>query len=302
MKNNINNSSVNHERNDIMKECTISINAPEKILKGAGIPNTSFIPAYIYKLTIKLENTNNLTKLCSFSSTLGNGIRYLNNMELSGPDNIILSKISVVEPSADIGNNNVIVFANNINLSPNSVNEITFDIALCDKFASDCNENTGTKIAHKSKINFYAHLICEDYVNSCSATSISHDYELVVKCDNEKIKKGETTKFYVHCNAGQYDVARSVFIRSILDEGLEFIGDSSNLQPRNVYAFNGKTILKWDVGSLQPSESRRIGYMVKVKNDVESDYILKTKLNSNCINNSEYTQCPSSVEYNLIVE
>lgn len=285
-----------------MKECTISINAPEKILKGAGVPNTSFIPAYIYKLSIELKNTSEQIKLCSFSSTLGNGIRYLNSMEHSGPDGILLKKINVVAPSSEIESNNVIVFANNINLSPNSVNVITLDIALCDKLTVNSTENSGDKIPHKSKIHFYGHLICQDTVDSCSASSYALDYELVVKCDNETIKKGETTKFYLHCNTGQYDMARSVYVRSILDGGLEFVGDSSNLQPRNVYTFNGKTILKWDVGSLQPSESKRIGYMVKVKDDVESGYILKNKLNSNCVNNSAYTQCPTSCEYNLTIE
>lgn len=286
----------------MMKKCTITINAPEKILKGAGITNTSFIPAYIYKLNIELKNNSDIARLCSFSSTLGNGIRYLNNMEHSGPDINILESVNIVKPDYKVGNNNVIVFANNINLSPNSTNILTFDIALYDNLTINSSENTGDKILHKSKINYYAHLICEDIVDSCSSSSIVCDYELVVKCDNQSIKKGDTTKFYIHCNAGQYDVARSVYLRSILDSGLEFVGDSSNLQPRNIYAFNGKTILKWDVGSLQPSESRRIGYMVKVKDDVESGTILKSKLNSNCINNSEYTQCPVSCEYILTVE
>ncbi len=286
----------------MMKECTISINAPEKILKGAGIPNTSFIPAYIYKLKIELKNTGSTTKLCSFSSTLGNGIRYLDGLEHSGPDKSLPDKVTVVKPKPEIGNNNVIVFANNIILSPNSTNIITLDIALCDKLTADSTENTGSKILHKSKINFYGHLICQDYVDSCSAVSHAYDYELVVKCDSKTIGKGETTKFHIHCNTGQYDMARSVYLRSILDGGLEFVGDSSNIQPRNIYSFNGKTILKWDLGSLQPSESKRIGYMVRARDDVEPGYILKNKLNSNCINNSEYTQCPSSVEYNLTVE
>jgi hypothetical protein len=284
-----------------MKECTISINAPGKMLKGAGVPNTSFIPAYIYKLEIPLKNTSSNIKLCSFSSTLGNGIRYLNNMEHSGPDIKLLNSINVVTPTPEIGNNNVIIFANNIILSANSTNTITFDIALCDKLTIGSAENTGVKIPHKSKIYFYGHLICEDFVDSCSTISRALNYELKVKCDNKTIKKGETTKFYVYCNTGQYDMARSVYVRSILEPELEFVGDSCNLQPRNVYNFNGNTILKWDVGSLQPSESKRIGYMVKIKNDVNPGQILKNKLNSNCINNSEYTQCPSSIEYDLIV-
>lgn len=285
-----------------MKECNISINAPEKILKGAGIPNTSFIPAYIYKLHIELKNNSEETKLCSFSSTLGNGICCLNDIEHTGPDSMLVKGVNVVEPSAEIGNDNVIIFANNINLSPNSVNIITLNIALYDKLTVKGTVNIGDKIPHKSKLHFYGHLICQDTVDSCNATSYAHDYDLAVTCDNKKIKKDETTKFYLHCNAGQYDMVRSVYVRSILDEGLEFIGDSCNLQPRNIYPFNKKTVLKWDVGSLQPAESRRLGYMVKVKDTVESGSILKNKLNSNCINNSEYTQCPSSFNYDLIVE
>ncbi|WP_313165011.1 hypothetical protein [Sedimentibacter sp.] len=284
-----------------MKELTISIKPPDKILKGAGIPNTSFIPSYIYKLNIELINNSNQSKLCSFSSTLGNGIRYLKNMEHTGPDNIV-GKIKIVEPCEDVYNNNVIVFANNISLSPNSTNIITLDIGLCDKYTIDCIENTGDKISHKEKIHYYGHLICESYVDSCSAVSLACDYEFIVKCDADKLQKGESTKYYIHCRTGQYDMARSVYVRCVLDNGLEFIGDSSNLQPEKVYSFNGKTIIKWNVGSLQPSEIKRIGYMVKVKEDTEQGSILKSKLNSNCVNNSTYTQCPSSCEHLLTVE
>lgn len=285
-----------------MKECTISIKAPENMLKGAGIPNTSFVPAYIYSFSIELKNNTNIKKLCSMSSTLGNGVRYLNNLELSGPDKEILSKISIVEPSPQIGNNNVIVFANNFTLSPNSVNIITFNIALCDKSTADSLENTGEKLPHKAKVNYYAHLIHMDTVDSCKAKSYVYDFIIEASCDNETISAGDTTKLYVHCNSGQYDLTRSVYLRCILDEGLEFVGDSSNIQPRNIYPFNGKTILKWDVGSLQPSESRRIGFMVKVKGDVEKGTVLNVKMNSNCINNTEYTQCPYSTWCSLVVE
>lgn len=284
-----------------MKDLIISIKPPEKILKGAGIPDTSFIPSYIYKLNIELINNSNQYKLCSFSSTLGNGIRYLKNAEFTGPDNIS-DKVKIVEPCENTHNNNVIVFANNINLSPASTNIISLDIGLCDKYTLDCVENAGDKIPHREKIHYYGHLICNDYVASSSATSVAYDYELTVKCDDEEIKTGESTKYYIHCSAGQYDVTRSVYIRCILDNGLEFIGDSCNLQPKNVYGFNGKTIIKWDVGSLQPSEIKRIGYMVRVKSDVEAGLTLKSRLNSNCVNNSTYTQCPSSCEHILTVK
>lgn len=284
-----------------MKECTISIDAPEKILKGAGIPDSSFVPSGIYNIKIKFTNTGENSKICSFSSTLGNGIRYLKNFSHEGPDASMKDKTFVVGPTAELENDNYIIFANNFVLSPNSTNILSFDVALCDRYTTGSVENSGAKIAHKEKINFFAHLIEGENVDSCSASSIAHDYEMKVICQEESIRPGETTKFYVHCSNGQYDVARSVYIRSILDDGLEFVADSCNLEPRNVYKFNGRTIIKWDVGTLQPSETRRIGYMVKLRNDYnkESGAMLRNKLNSNCINNSEYTQCPSSCSYSL---
>ncbi|MEA5095589.1 hypothetical protein SDC9_71932 [bioreactor metagenome] len=286
-----------------MKECTISIDAPDKILKGAGIPDSSFVPSGIYNIKIKFSNTGENSKICSFSSTLGNGIRYLKNFSLEGPDESLKSKLIVVEPNALLGNNNCIIFANNFILSPGSTNVLSFNVALCDRYTTGSVENSGDKIPHKEKINFFAHLIEGENVDSCSASSSAHDYEMKVMCQEENIKPGETTKFYVHCCTGQYDVARSVYIRSILDDGLEFVADSCNLEPRNVYKFNGKTVIKWDVGTLQPSETRRIGYMVKLRSDLnkESGTMLRNKLNSNCINNSEYTQCPSSCSYSLRV-
>lgn len=283
-----------------MKECTIYIDVPEKFLKGAGIPNSQFIPSHIYQIKIILKNNIDSEKLISFSAALGNGIRYLDNIRHEGPDINILDSISAVEPCEELNNDNVIIFGNNFTLSPNSKNTILFDAALCDKYTVNSIENSGDKILHRSKINFYANLVNDDKTDSYSAISIAMDFDMRVVCDDEKLNPGTITKYYVNLCAGQYDLARKVYLRSILDGGLEYIGDSCNLEPKNVYEFNGKTIIKWDVGSLQPSEIKRIGYKIKVKNDAEGE--LKNRLNSNCINNSTYTQCPVSCEYLLTVD
>lgn len=283
-----------------MKECTIYIDAPEKLLKGAGIPNSQFIPSNVFEIKIILRNNSSSKRLCSFSAALGNGIRYLENMKCEGPDINLLDTVSAIEPCEILNNDNVIVFGNNFNLTPNSTNIISFDAALCDKYTANSIENAGEKIPHRSKIYFYGHLINEDKIDSCFVTSKAMDFDLCVKCDDEKVNVGNIIKYYVNLCTGQYDLARNVYLRSILDSGLEYIGDSCNLEPRNVYEFNGKTIIKWDVGSLQPSETKRIGYKVRVKSDAKSG-ILTNKLNSNCINNSAYTQCPVSSEYLLTV-
>jgi len=291
-----------------MNDCKISIDAPRKFLKGAGFPNTAFLPAWTYKVKIILKNSSDTIKLCSFSATMGNGIRYIKKLQLLGPDNNLYNMVNIVEPNSSVGNNNVIIFANNFILSPNSENTLILDTCLCDNYTENCLENSGTKIPHHSKIFFYGHLINGENVVSCNFTSESCDYEIKLKCEDSKIANGDTTKFYVECKTGQYDMVRSVYIRSILDEGLEFIADSSNMEPRNVYTFDKRTVLKWNVGSLQPSEVKKIGYKVTLKESyyadklIQSGDILKNKTNSNCINNSTYTQCPSSCEYEVLVE
>ncbi len=282
-----------------MKECTIYIDVPDKLLKGAGIPNSQFIPAYIYQMKIILKNTGSNEKLCSFSATLGNGIKYLGNIKHEGPDISILDTINAVKPCEQLSNDNVIIFGNNFILSPDSTNTIIFDVALCDKYTVNSIENSGDKIPHKSKLNFYAHLVNEDKIDSYFVSATAMDFNMSVTCEDEKVKAGDITKYYIDLCTGQYDLARKVYLRSILDTGLEYIGDSCNSEPRNVYEFNGKTIIKWDVGSLQPSEIKKIGYKVKVKNDAVGK--LTNKLNSNCINNSTYTQCPVSLKYILEV-
>ncbi|MDD4781016.1 MAG: hypothetical protein PHT02_10530 [Tissierellia bacterium] len=289
-----------------MSGCTISLKVPNNFLKGAGLLKTHFLPAWTYEIQIILKNTKDCSSLCSFSSTLGNGIHYLGNLHIIGPDLNIINKINISEPNPSIENNNVLIFANNIMLSPNSENILSFSACLFDKYTINSMENSGEKIPHLSNIFFNGHLICDEVVNSCNFTSKACDFEVSVECEDENISFGEETKFYVHLKVGQYDMVRGVYIRSILDQGLDFISDSSNMEPRNVYSFDKRTVLKWDVGSLQPCEVKRIGYKVILKNNGGNNIInigdtLKNKVNSNGINNSTYTQCPSSCQYKLTV-
>lgn len=287
-----------------MNDCTIFIDVPKKILKGAGLPASDFLPSQIYKFKIILKNNSSEKKLCSFTVTLGNGIRYLKNMHSEGPDSSLKDMIHIIEPNSYIENNNVIIFANNFILSPSSKNTITFDVALFDKLTSDSIENSGEKISHKQNIFISGHLIDGENVSSCSTMCQAYDYELNINCEDSSITPGETTKFYINCKTGQYDMVRSVYVRCILDKNIDFISDSSNLEPRNVYTFDEKTILKWDLGSLQPSEIRKIGFKVSLKDkkNINAGDIIKCKFNSNCVNNTTYTQCPSSSKYELTVQ
>lgn len=289
-----------------MNLCNISIDAPKEILKGAGLLNTSFLPAITYEIKIIFKNESDEPTICSFSSTLGNGIRFLDNLKHSGPDNDFIEKINVAQPNAAIGNNNVIIFANNFTLSPNSVNIISFDSSLCDKYTVKSKENAGQKIPHESNIHFIGHLIYGEFgenVSSCSFESKACDYEITLSCDNKEISPGEETKFYIQAKAGQYDSVKSAYLRCVLDEGLEFIPDSSNIEPKKCYKLDKKTILKWDLGTFLPTEEKRIGFkaMVADSENIKSGQILRNKCNSNSLNNTTYDQCPSSCDVEIKV-
>lgn len=291
-----------------MKECNIAIEAPVNFLKGAGLLNTLFLPAWIYNIKIILSNNSFQPKLCSLSSTLANGIRYMKNLKIDGPDKEIFDAIHIVEPTAEVRNNNVIVFANNITLSPNSINKITFDVALSDNYTKNSLENSGEKILHLNKLNFNAYMICNENVYSASFISEACDYDVCISCEDKIVSIGDTTKFYLQCRAGQYDAVRGVYFRSILDDGLQFVPDSSNLEPKNVLTTNDKTVIKWSIGSLLPTEVKRVGFKVTVNNQyidnetINTGDILTNTINSNCINNSTYTQCPVSQKIDLVVE
>ena len=116
------------------------------------------------------------------------------------------------------------------------------------------------------------------------------------------------TKFYIECRAGQYDLVRGLYVRSVLDDGLTFLEGTSNIEPRNVYTFEDKTIIKWDLGIVGASETKKIGFKVRVDDSrtdgtpLCTEDVLSNKTNSNCINNSAYTQCPSDSRWDLTVD
>lgn len=281
-----------------MSYCNIDISAPEKILKGAGILNSKFLPLWINKIYVHITNNNDSTVLSSFNVVLPNGIRYLGNIYIDGPDKNILDEITIVIPNKDIKNDTVIIFANNINLSPKSKYTIILDVGLCDKFTKESIENSGDKIPHKHKLNFSSHLLYGSHVSSSSFISEAADYIVNISCEDCNISVNEVTKFYIECKTGQYDMVKNVYFRNILGDGLQYVDSTSNIEPYQIYPFDKKTILKWEFGTLKPGETRKIGYKAKVLEEYKSGLLVKDSdiisnyVNSNCVNNTTYNQCP----------
>ncbi len=291
-----------------MSDCSVKIYFPKKILKGAGLRATSFIPSWIYTIKIVVKNNSEYFKICSLNSTLANGLTYLNNLKVNGPDRDIAEYIKIVEPNEKVGNNNLIIFANNFKLSPLSENIITFDLALYDKYTENSVVNSGSKIPHKSTLNINTYLLCDGEISSDNITSESMDYEINVTCDDSKLKINDETKLYIECKAGQYDLVRKVYLKSVLDSGVKYLTQTSNHEPSNLYSYDNRTILKWNFDVVNPSECKKIAFKIKIKNKYNDDTLVKAgdslinSVNSNGVNNSSYKQCPDTCKCNILVE
>jgi len=291
-----------------MSDCSVKIYFPKKILKGAGLRATSFIPSWIYTIKIVVKNNSEYFKICSLNSTLANGLTYLNNLKVNGPDRDISEYIKIVEPNEKVGNNNLIIFANNFKLSPLSENIITFDLALYDKYTENSVVNSGSKIPHKSTLNINTYLLCDGEISSDNITSESMDYEINVTCDDSKLKINDETKLYIECKAGQYDLVRKVYLKSVLDSGVKYLTQTSNHEPSNLYSYDNRTILKWNFDVVNPSECKKIAFKIKIKNKYNDDTLVKAgdslinSVNSNGVNNSSYKQCPDTCKCNILVE
>lgn len=290
-----------------MNDCSVKIYFPKKILKGAGLRESSFIPAWVYKIKIVINNCSEYFKICSLNSTFANGLRYLSNLKVEGPDSEIAQFIKVVEPNEKVGNNNLILFANNFKLSPMSENILSFDLALYDKFTDNSLENSGSKIPHKSILNINTYLLSDGQISYDNITSEVMDYEIKLRCDEEKMSIGEEAKLYIECKAGQYDLIRRAYLKSVLDSGFKYIIQSSNYEPAKLYSYDNRTILKWSFDVVNPSECKRIAFKIKLKNKYNDDTEIKVgdtlinSINSNGVNNSSYNQCPDTSKCNILV-
>jgi hypothetical protein len=290
-----------------MNDCSVKIYFPKKILKGAGLRESSFIPAWVYRIKIVINNCSEYFKISSLNSTFANGLRYLGNLKVEGPDSEIAEYIKVVEPNEKVGNNNLILFANNFKLSPMSENIITFDLALYDKFTDKSLENSGNKIPHKSTLNINTYLLSDGQISVDNITSEVMDYEIKLKCDEEKMSIGDETKLYIECKAGQYDLIRRAYLKGVLDSGFKYIIQSSNYEPAKLYSYDNRTILKWNFDVVNPSECKRIAFKIKLKNKYNDDIEIKAgdtlinSINSNGVNNSSYNQCPDTSKCNVLV-
>lgn len=290
-----------------MNDCDVKIYFPKKILKGAGLRESSFVPAWVYRIKIVINNCSEYFKICSLNSTFANGIRYLGNIKVEGPDSEIVDFMKAIEPNKKIGNNNLILFANNFKLSPMSENVISLDLALYDKYTENSLENSGGKIPHKTILNINTYLLSDGDISYDNITSEVMDYEIKLRCDEEKMSVGDETKLYIECKAGQYDLIRRAYLKSVLDSGFKYISQSSNYEPAKLYSYDNRTILKWNFDVVNPSECKRIAFKVRLKSKYNDDTEIKVgdtlinSINSNGVNNSSYNQCPDTSKCNILV-
>ena len=76
----------------------ITKDAPGKMPKGAGLLSPVTGASWPFSYTLKVENNTPLASIVSIHDSLPNGVAFLNQLTVSGPDMVALSSVTIIPP------------------------------------------------------------------------------------------------------------------------------------------------------------------------------------------------------------
>lgn len=211
-----------------------------------------------------MQNNSREPSTVTLIDNLANGVRYLDNLLVNGPDNIALSSPNIIYPSSGIGGTDFTsIDWSSVVLSADSVNIINFDAAIWNNYTLNGVENRGSRIPHLTPLENTA--LLNGLSDPVKATSSTNAIDLTI----DKSVTPSTTdvvtinQYNLIYRVNQYDSLEDVIISDIISDGQTYnIGSSSiapvdSNPPRNP---NGTTTLTWNLGSLNTGYTNSITF------------------------------------------
>lgn len=287
----------------------IEKSAPSKQPKGAGSISPSTNPRWPYTYTITIYNNTREPSSVTIMDNLPNGVKYLNNLNVSGPDSSILSNPTIIAPSPGSQCQNFVsIDWGNVTLSKSSTNIVTFNAAIWDNYTLNCIENSGNRIPHNTKL---ANTVTLDGLSGPVQGShiiIAKD-ATVNKSVSSRYTDVENINIYtLMYRINQYDNVDSFNLTDILSDGQSYIQGSASQIPNSIVQnWDGTTTLIWDFGSVLSGDTVTVTFEALVEsnylngNPVSANDSLTNNSSVDGINQTTFTQAPDSSNTEIFI-
>lgn len=238
--------------------------APGKMPKGAGLLSPVTAPRWPYQYTLIVENNSREYSTVTLIDNLPNGVRFLDTLTVTGPDNLELSSPNVTLPSSGPqGQNFVTIDWGSVTLSPDSVNTIVFDAAIWDNYTVGGVENSGSRISHLTPLQNTATLNGLSGPVQSIATINAMDTTINKKVSSLSTDVGQINNYTLTYRINQYDSVGNVVVTDTISNGQTYNVGSASLPPINPNPpinLNGTTTLDWNLGLLATGTTGNITF------------------------------------------
>ncbi|GAA0744799.1 isopeptide-forming domain-containing fimbrial protein [Clostridium oceanicum] len=240
---------------------SININIPGEVLKGAGTSQSEQNWTHPYKTTAVIENNSREDSLVNIVLTLPDGIRYIGNVIATGPNSDELSTPFVNQITDGEGNLITRLTFNNVTLSNESENTVTFDTAIWNKLQN----NTGEVINHGTSLQTRGSIEGEEEFIEEFSYSKALDIQVTKSSSKSETDVNENILFSFTYEIGEYYDLNDIEIIDSLPDGLEYI--SSSLIPDSVENDTENKITKiiYNIGNKEANTKETVTITTLVK-------------------------------------
>ncbi|QXM06264.1 DUF11 domain-containing protein [Crassaminicella indica] len=283
--------------------------APSKMPKGAGLVSPSKYPRWPYQYKLTIMNNSRTPSSVTLLDHLPNGVRYLGNLNVTGPDAPVLSNPTIIVPTGPESQDFVTLDWGSIELSANSVNTISFNAAIWDNYTVNGIENSGSKIPHRTPLENIATLDgLSGPIQSIVKTN-AMDATINKSIDRNITDVGEINTYTLTYRINQYDNISSFVITDTIGNGQSYNHGSASIIPDSITVHpNGTTTLTWNLGLLITETTGNITFTTTVNtnystgNPVASGDTLFNNTNITGINQTTSTAAPDYSSANTSIK
>lgn len=272
--------------------------APSKIVKGAGTLVPPVSEDFPFTYTLIVENNTRSASTVTLIDNLPNGVRYLGNLNVSGPDSVLLSSPTVIPPS--VSQDFTTLDWGSVTLSANSINTITFDAAIWNRLTENGVENSGDIITHMTPLENSAEL--DGISGTVVATATTNAMDAIIRKSVSPIMTdvGGILNYTLTYQINQYYDVNDFTVIDITADGQTFNNDASVAPTSFIENPDGTTTIEWQLGNLPASTTGTITFSTTVDatyfdgDPVSSNDILGNNVTSNGTNATLGTPVPDS--------